>query len=310
MTSKKGTPFRVPVDAGLDLANPPAALQLGKLVRAQNKAPGYWGPRHGTTFIDRVSRGRGNPTLNGSTSYLTGYYNTYQMNLGRKWSVDAPFKIGTLSGATSQFLFCFGDANYGAIEVTIDENGKVNVSLYDDDDNNATLSGVAGHSNGDTVHVRVTRSDGTASLYVNTVLEDSDTTTLTAASDMKVRAQNLLVGKVPSYHAGSYDAFSGTFGGLYIRNFVDTDFAYAFSELPFPKGGDVIAAWTGELIDSDSKVFDASRYRNPLVCSNISSGNRVAEVSEPVHALKNTTTFDGLVRNIVLVGGRVYSKSL
>lgn len=301
-------PINIPTNQGLDLANPVSALAPGKLVRAQNKAPRVWGPRHGATFVDRVSRGRANPEFNGTTTYLTGYYNSTQMDLGKYWTINVLFELGAIA-STKRYIISQDNASIGGFELYHGTTGIITGKITDAASNTATVTGTSTHSEDDIVHVRLVRNNTRAFLYVDTVLEAVDTGTLSSSQVTVVRASDLLVGKAPTY-AGSGTFFIGTMGPISIISGVDTDFTYAYAELPNPRTPDVLAAWTGELIESDAYVFDASAYANPLECSNVASGSRVANVIEPVHHVKNATTLDGRRRNMVLVGGRLFGETV
>ena len=304
-------PLLIPVDLGLNLSETPASLIPGQLVRAQNKAPARWGPRHGTTFIDRQTKAIDHPALNGVNGYLTAYYNATQMDLGRRFSIDLLVKGTTKAPPASyDFIMGHGDANRGAWFVTSDENNKIQWHLKDDDNNVATIpasvAGSAAHADGDIWHSRLTREDGTFNVYVDTVLEGTDTASFTATAAMKVLAENIIVAKTP-VHDGALGYFTGTFGGCYIRTYVDTDFTYAYSDLPHPKSLDVIAAWNGDRLEGNTLSGDVSRYSNHLVATNGANGANFVVPIEPTQFLKNATTLDGRMRNIVMVGGERYA---
>lgn len=306
-------PQVIHVGLGLNLSESEASILPGQLVRAKNKAPARWGPRHGTTFIDKQIIGSNHPDLNGTNGYLTAYYNATQMDLGRKFSIDFLGKVTTLpTGGDTDFVMGHGDANRGAWFITIDENGKIQWHLKDDDDNMASVpssvSGSATHSDGDVLHTRLTRSDGTFNVYVDTVLEGTDTASFTATAAMKVLAENVIVAKTPG-HSGGLGYFDGVFAGCYIRTYVDTDFTYAYADLPHPKSPDVLAAWNpGRRGGVGTKPGDVSRYGNHMVATNGALASRVAVSIEPVQFIKNATTLDGRMRNIVMAGGRLYTE--
>jgi hypothetical protein len=310
--SEQEIPIVVPTNLGLDLANPEAGMQLGKLVRAQNKAPGVWGPRQGTQFVDRVNKGRGNPTLDGSTGYCTAFYNATQMTPGLRCTIDILIKITTLpawGGGTIDCIASQGNTD-GAWYCVIDESGIIKWHVQDASTNILTLTTTSTHDDGDTVHTRLTREGSTVNIYVDGTLEAADDATIASTGTLKVVAQDLLVGKPATWITGSVEYFTGVFGGLYMRNYVYTNFDYAYSELPNPQSPDILAAWTGELVESDGLVHDASRYANPMVCTNVTSGSRVPEIIEPVQTFKFATVLDGRLRNMVMVGGRLYAETL
>lgn len=304
---RERVPLDIPVSAGLDLANPISGLRVGKLIRAKNKAAGVWGPRHGNTHIDKAARTRGAVAFNGTTTYLTAYYNPRQMDLGKKFTIDLLIKLGAVGA--QRHVAGQDAAAVPAWDCTVESTGAIAAYFKDNGDNNVQLTTTTTYSEDDVLSVRLVRNGATVYLYVDGVIEATNNGTLSAAAVAKINADSdLLIGKTPTYGSGSY--FNGTFGGLYIRSYVDTNFKYAFSEMPYPHGEGVLAAWTGETSESNAYVRDYSSYRNNAFVSNHSSGTKVPIGIEPVQFMKCSTAIDGRRRNLVVVGGRLYSEEV
>jgi hypothetical protein len=265
------TRVNIPIDVkkGLNLFDPQSSLGEGELVKADNLRAGAWGPRHGNTFVDKTARTRGNVDLNGSTAFVTLPYVAEQFALGTEFALDVLVKIGALPSVNPAWLFGTDHASSRVLDLSLGTGGVFTAYLKDADANVATLTSSVAKSATDIVHVRVYRSGDTSRLYVDRVLEDADTG-LGAESPMVVLAEDRLVGRT-SLSSPTTEFFDGILGYVLLRSFPDTNFNYAYSELPGPRGPEVLGAWMGELLTvaaANDTIFDASRFGNHGIVSN------------------------------------------
>jgi hypothetical protein len=296
-------------DMGLNLVDPISALEPGALVRAQNLRADAWGPRHGHTYIDRATRSRTHPTLNGTTAYGTLPYIEKQFDLGTKFTLDILLKVGALPTVNAAWVFGTDAAVDRTLDVFLNTDGTIDVYLEDASANSVLLSSTTVLAATDVVHIRVLREKAVVELYLDTSLEDTDSANLSATARMAAVAADRLIGKT-SLSSPSSELLNGRVCGVYLRSFADEDFTYAYSELPCPRGSEVLGAWTCELLDSDTTIFDASTFGNHGIMTNAGSGARVAEIVEPIQAVRAMTLRDGKRYNLVLVGGRLYVENV
>ena len=308
-------PLDIPVSSGLDLANPAATLELGRLIQAKNKAPGVWGPRHGCSFVDKASRGRAHAQLNGSSSYLYIPYNSVQLDLGLHFSILILLKVLSLPGTgEDEHILGANNATRGPVDIYIDDGGLITFKLYDGS-TTTTLTSITAISANDIVAIWVVRDENIGRLYIlNTsnnvgpVQEDVDTS-ISSTNSLVVVTEDWWIGKRPAYHSGSGSGYlNAVFGGMYIRKGPQTSGTHAIAELPNPRSRDVVGAWTGELLESDTVIYDASRTSVYMIADSVTQASKIADVVEPVQGMGYSTTMDGRLRNTVAVGGRLYAE--
>lgn len=272
---------------------------------ARNKAAGYFGPRHGNTALDHEKRTRTPVLLGGTTSYLTTTtYNAAQFGLGTVFTIDVLWKF---DDPRKCFFVSLDSSSFKNFEITSESDYTVKARLYAGAVHSLVSDKVIGDE--EILHIRVVRDRGTAYLYVNGVLEATDTT-LTATTALGGATGALLVGKAPTYSSG-YNYAKGTFGGVWIRSIADLSLDYTFAEIPCFYGPEVLAAWTGEGYQSAERVYDRSRFCNPLLAYNCANGTDfLTTVQEPVQYAGTHILRDGRRHNIVVVGGKVHVEIL
>ena len=309
-------PLVIPVGSGLEQSIPVSDLKMGMLVQAINKAPGVWGPRHGKTFIDRETRGRSHAELNGSSSYLTIPY-TSQLVFGRHFTVTMLWKFLSIpSTGESAHLLGVDDSSIGGIDCYISSDGKITAKVYDGSVT-ATLSGVSAISADDVVCIAIVRDGSVVRLMtVNSsnnvgVVQEAVSSVLSTTADLKDNEKDYILGKRPSYFSGSgFGYLHAVFGGMVIYGTSMLTLPSAFSELHNPRSDDVVGCWTGDLVDSNSAIFDSSSYGVDMLASNVSSVSRISEFFEPVQGLGYETLWDGKLQNLVVVGGRLFGEDI
>jgi hypothetical protein len=303
--------YRIPlaVAAGLNLYDEVSALTPGQLVMARNKASGVWGARHGSTYIDDTNRGRANPSLNGTTAFIGFRHNPGQWDLGTTFTIWILFKLLARPSADNGWILTTNHAADKSIDIWMSTAGIISVYIEDSDGTNDTLVATSAASANDIVALGLTRDADGVDLYYGTAIEDTSTA-LGATKGMNVVVQRRHFGKPPSYAGGSPEYLNAIFGGLYIFTSKITSRRHIYSELPFPRADDVTGAWTGEMIEGDDYVFDASRWACHALNTNESQGTRIPEVIEPVQAIQSVTMRDGRRYNVVAVGGRIFAEAL
>jgi len=303
--AKDKIPIVLPVNAGVDLANPVAGLPPGKLIRAQNKAAGVWGPRHGMSFVDRVSRGRAHADLNGTSSFIRVKYDPRQFFLGKQFTVYTVWKVDSFP-ADPAVLIGADDSVVGPFGLNVSDTGIISAFVKTSGGSVSQINGTVAVSEGVVFSVVITRKDNILKLYVDSVLS-AGTNSFSSTLDLFDNGADWLIGSPVDYFS-SLEFIDGVFGGLYIKSYDDYSFRYLHSEWPNPKADGVQLALTGELLESDTIVYDASRYANHGIGTDLGSGSRITEVIEPVQDIGHATTLDGRHRNYCVVGGRLYQE--
>jgi len=305
-------PIPIPTNLGLDLINPASQLQVGKLVLAQNKASGVWGPRHGNTRLDYNDRGRSLFLFDGVNDFATVPYNSAQLDRSLSFTYDWTFKLLANPTGVDKYLWAPDHALDDSVSLRFQVGtGRIFVNVVIAS-GSIELSNLSVTSLTTITNVRLIRDGGSLFLFVNGVVVDSSDN-FTATGSSKVVAADRIIGKNPSFAAAGFLNF--ILGGVFILNYASYNTRSMFMELPLPHGRDVVGCWNGERENTTAAVlsiYDASRYGNHAwMTGGATNANiRVNDTFDPVQHVGYYTLKDGRQYIVVVVGGRLFAEAI
>ncbi len=307
-------PLEIPVHGALDTENPRASRPPGTLLEAKDLAHRWWGPRRGHKMVTwpregnatAHKRGAGRALIDFAAGiFATGPIKLTGDGLRDEYTLDIVLRL-LASPSGVQEIFQWRNGSGRDLVVKTDTNDpwtKIQVFFLGSGGavHLESTTGLTYEASGDDhiFHSRVVRLNATtAKLYINGVLEDTNTSLATSVDNL-TRAQAVW------YLAGTSGTLVGNIYRAFLRKTVCDDFAGGFMDGLNPRASDVLLAVAGSSDNGLSVVRDYSSYgaHGLLVGSPSTASRGGAPFVLPVQGMRSFRDRDGESLDVVMVGG-------